>query len=234
MRILVIDDEEHIAELLRFNFALKGYDVEIAYDGVEALIKARECMPDLILLDRMLPNIDGIEVLKLIRSDSDLKKIPVIMLTAKNMEIDKIEGLEFGADDYITKPFSIREVLARVIAVTRRYYKDQIIENKVITLRELKIDLQNFMAYKNDKKIDLTLKEYELLKLLIINKDNVLSRNTLLNEVWGYAYFGETRTVDVHIRHLRKKLEDDDKNPRYIETIRGIGYKIKGSDDNNI
>ena len=231
MNILVIDDEEHIVELLKFNFNLKGYNVESAYDGVEGVEKAKLFKPDLILLDRMLPNMDGIDVLKQIRVDENLKTVPVIMLTAKNMEKDKIEGLEKGADDYITKPFSIKEVLARVTAVTRRYSKFEDEENKTISLGELKIDLLNFEALKSDAKLDLTLKEFELLKLLVLNKDKVVSRNTLLNEVWGYEYFGETRTVDVHIRNLRKKLEDDDKNPKYIETIRGIGYRAKGSDE---
>ncbi|SHJ56931.1 response regulator transcription factor [Tepidibacter formicigenes] len=226
-KILVVDDEEHIVELLKFNLEIKGYKVEVAYDGLDGFIKSKEVNPDLILLDRMLPNMDGIEVLKRVRNDENIKNIPVIMLTAKTMEKDKIEGLEVGADDYITKPFSIEEVLARVNAVLRRYYSTKGENKNTITLGEIKVDLQNYEVIKNGQKIDLTLKEFELLKLLIQNRGKVLSRNFLLDKIWGYEYFGETRTVDVHIRHLRKKIEDDDKRPKYIETIRGVGYKIK-------
>lgn len=221
--ILVVDDEEHIVELLKFNLEMQGYNIEVSYDGLDAFMKARDLNPDLILLDRMLPNIDGLEVLKKIREDSSTKNIPVIMLTAKTMEKDKIEGLEVGADDYISKPFSIQEVLARVKAVLRRYNSNKPEKKAFLELGNIKIDLQNYEVFKNSKKIDLTLKEFELLKLLAQNKGKVLSRNFLLDKIWGYEYFGETRTVDVHIRHLRKKIEDGEK---YIETIRGIGYKI--------
>lgn len=221
--ILVVDDEEHIVELLKFNLEMQGYNIEVSYDGLDAFMKARDLNPDLILLDRMLPNIDGLEVLKKIREDSSTKNIPVIMLTAKTMEKDKIEGLEVGADDYISKPFSIQEVLARVKAVLRRYNSNKPEKKVFIALDNIKIDLQNYEVFKNSKKIDLTLKEFELLKLLAQNQGKVLSRNFLLDKIWGYEYFGETRTVDVHIRHLRKKIEDGEK---YIETIRGVGYKI--------
>lgn len=221
--ILVVDDEEHIVELLKFNLEMQGYNIEVSYDGLDAFIKARDLNPDLILLDRMLPNIDGLEVLKKIREDSSIKNIPVIMLTAKTMEKDKIEGLEVGADDYISKPFSIQEVLARVKAVLRRYNSNKPEKKAFLELGNIKIDLQNYEVFKDSKKIDLTLKEFELLKLLAQNKGKVLSRNFLLDKIWGYEYFGETRTVDVHIRHLRKKIEDGEK---YIETIRGVGYKI--------
>ena len=173
-KILVIDDEMHIVELLKFNLEVNGYIVDYSLDSFEGYHKAKELKPNLILLDWMLPNISGIDVLKKIREDEDLKDTPVIMLTAKNMERDKVKGLEEGADDYITKPFGI--------------------------------------------------KEFDLLKLLLQNKGKVLSRNFLLDKVWGYEYFGETRTVDVHIRYLRKKIEND--GEKYIETIRGIGYKI--------
>ncbi|MEJ8554977.1 response regulator transcription factor [Tepidibacter sp. Z1-5] len=221
--ILVVDDEEHIVELLKFNLETQGYNIETSYDGFDAFIKARELKPDLILLDRMLPNIDGLEVLKKIREDSTIKNIPVIMLTAKTMEKDKIEGLDVGADDYISKPFSIQEVLARVKAVLRRYNSNKPEKKPFIEIGNIKMDLQNYEVFKNSKKIDLTLKEFELLKLLLQNQGKVLSRNFLLDKIWGYEYFGETRTVDVHIRHLRKKIEDGEK---YIETIRGVGYKI--------
>ena len=227
-KILVVDDEENIVELLKFNLELKGYQVECAYDGEEALKKAKDIKPSLILLDLMLPIMDGTTVCRKIREDEELKDTPIIMLTAKNMEKDKIFGLELGADDYITKPFSIKELMARIKAVMRRYSAPpQINQETNIEIDELMIDMENYELFKRGEKIDLTFKEFELLKLLSINRGKVLIRNYLLDKVWGYEYFGETRTVDVHIRHLRKKIEDDDKKPKYIETIRGVGYKMK-------
>jgi len=175
----------------------------------------------------MLPNITGIELLKKIRSDKELRQTPVIMLTAKNMENDKIEGLEKGADDYITKPFSVKELLARISSVLRRYnIQEMPMEENILELGNIKLDLCKHEVYKKGEKIDLTLKEFELLKLLIENKGKVLSRNHLLDKVWGYEYYGETRTVDVHIRYLRKKIEDDSNSEKYIQTVRGVGYKI--------
>lgn len=225
-KVLIIDDEMHIVELLRFNLETSGYKTIYSYDGFDGFIKAKEEKPDLILLDWMLPNISGIEVLKKIRQDADLKKIPVIMLTAKNMEDDKVEGLEVGADDYITKPFSIKELLARITSVMRRYGMNTGKESEELTAGNLKLNLTKHEVKINDKKVDLTLKEFELLKLLLKNRGKVLSRNFLLDEIWGYEYYGETRTVDVHIRYLRKKLEEAGADEKYIETIRGVGYKI--------
>lgn len=226
IRVLVVDDEEHIAELLKFNLETEGFNVEIAYDGLDGFAKAREIKPNLIFLDWMLPGISGIDVLKKIRSDKELSNTPVIMLTAKNMESDKIEGLDVGADDYITKPFSVKEVLARTNAVLRRYSGVPKSSETVLILDDIKVDLQKHEVTKNEQKLELTLKEFELLKMLLQNKGRVLSRNHLLDKIWGYEYYGETRTVDVHIRHLRKKIEDESKGERYIETIRGVGYKI--------
>ena len=225
-KVLIIDDEMHIVELLRFNLETSGYKTIYSYDGFDGFIKAKEEKPDLILLDWMLPNISGIEVLKKIRQDADLKKIPVIMLTAKNLEDDKVEGLEIGADDYITKPFSIKELLARITSVMRRYGMNTGKESEELTAGNLKLNLTKHEVKINDKKVDLTLKEFELLKLLLKNRGKVLSRNFLLDEIWGYEYYGETRTVDVHIRYLRKKLEEAGADEKYIETIRGVGYKI--------
>ncbi|WXR62008.1 response regulator transcription factor [Peptostreptococcaceae bacterium AGR-M142] len=224
-RVLIVDDEEHIVELLKFNLEANGYEVSYAYDGLEGFLKAKEEKPNIILLDLMLPTLDGMEVCKKIREQKDISNIPIIMLTAKNVESDKIMGLELGADDYITKPFSVKEVIARVKAVLRRYdFKDE----EIINIDEhLKIDLSNYEVFKDDIKIELTLKEFEILKLLASNRGRVLSRNLLLDKIWGYEYFGETRTVDVHIRHLRKKIETDDKSHNYIETVRGVGYKFK-------
>ncbi|MCY6959450.1 response regulator transcription factor [Clostridium brassicae] len=223
-KILIVDDEIHIQELIKFNLENNGYEVLCASDGIEALKTAKKYMPQLILLDVMLPGMDGYDVCKEIRKDNTISNIPIIMITAKGEELDKILGLELGADDYIIKPFSIRELVARVKAVLRRT-RIQYIDN-VYCFGNVSIDFQKHEILKDDVKIDLTLKEFELLEVLIKNKGRVMTRDFLLDKIWGYEYIGETRTVDVHIRHLRKKVEDDDKNPRYIETIRGIGYRF--------
>ncbi|MBQ3423063.1 MAG: response regulator transcription factor, partial [Romboutsia sp.] len=202
------------------------YEVDFSYDGLDGYLKIKQDKPQLVLLDWMLPNISGIDMLKKIRSDQSLSNIPVIMLTAKNMENDKIEGLELGADDYITKPFSIKELLARISSVLRRYnINKENIEN-ILNVGNLNMNLLKYEVYRGNEKIDLTLKEFELLKLLLENKGKVLSRNYLLDKIWGYDYYGETRTVDVHIRYLRKKIEGNDASEKYIQTIRGVGYKI--------
>lgn len=228
-KILVVDDEYHIVELVKFNLESSGYEVIEASGGKEALYKIKSERPDLIVLDLMLPEIDGIEICKKVRNDVETESIPIIMLTAKSEETDKIVGLEIGADDYITKPFSVRELMARVKAVLRRNMDPKISElgDKELNIGEITIYQDRYEVLKSGEKLDLTLKEFELLNLLAKNRGKVLSRNYLLDEIWGYDYFGETRTVDVHIRHLRKKIEDDDKNPKLIETIRGIGYKFK-------
>ena len=201
--------------------------MDYSYDGFDGFLKAKENKPDLILLDWMLPNISGIDVLKKIRDDKDLKNTPVIMLTAKNMEADKVEGLVGGADDYITKPFSVKELLARISSVLRRYNINSTREEEILIVKDITLDLIKHEVIKNGEKLDLTLKEFDLLKILLQNKGKVLSRNFLLDKIWGYEFYGETRTVDVHIRYLRKKIENPDSNEKYIETIRGIGYKIE-------
>ncbi len=228
-KILIVDDEEHIVELLKFNLENSGFKVVSAYNGIDALNIVRSEQPKLILLDLMLPGLDGYDVCKEIRRDSTIANIPIIMTTAKSEELDKILGLELGADDYITKPFSMRELVARVKAVLRRTVNTTSFE-KVFNIGNIKVDFLKHEVLKNGEKVDLTLKEFELLETLIKNKGKVLTRDTLLDRIWGYEYIGETRTVDVHIRHLRKKIEDDDKNPRYIETIRGIGYRFSNGD----
>lgn len=224
-KIMIIDDESNIVELVRYNLEMNGYKVLFAFDGNEGLNIVKEKKPDLILLDVMLPGIDGFDVCKAIKKDKEIENIPVIMLTAKGEEFDKILGLELGADDYITKPFSIRELLARIKAILRRNKKEE--SSQVIKFDNIVIDFDKHEVLKSGNKVDLTLKEFELLRLLVLNKGKVLTRDFLLDKIWGYEYYGETRTVDVHVRHLRQKIEDDDKNPRYIETIRGIGYKFK-------
>lgn len=224
-KILVVDDEVHIIELLKYNLESNGYKVISAQTGFEAIKMATEKKPDLILLDVMLPEMDGFDVCKHINKSKETEGIPIIMLTAKGEELDKILGLEIGADDYITKPFSVRELLARIKAVLRRNFKEES-KNQVISIGDLIVNLDKHEVIKDGEKIDLTLKEFELLRLLIVNKGKVLTRDFLLDKVWGYEYYGETRTVDVHIRHLRQKIETDDKNPKFIETVRGIGYKF--------
>ncbi len=223
-KILVVDDEEHIQELIKFNLEKSGYKVICANNGIDAIKLAKEQLPQLMLLDLMLPGMDGLDVCKEIRRDSNMSNMPIIMITAKGEEIDKIIGLELGADDYITKPFSVREMVARIKAILRRTTM-QIVE-KTFKVGNLAIDFGKHEVIKSENKIDLTLKEFELLQILIKNKGRVMTRDFLLDKIWGYEYVGETRTVDVHIRHLRQKIEDDDKNPVYIQTIRGIGYRF--------
>lgn len=225
-KILIVDDEEHIRELLKFNLEKNGYTVYMAVNGLEGLSLAREKQVDLILLDLMLPGIDGFEVCKEIRKDNIISNVPIIMLTAKSEEIDKILGLELGADDYITKPFSIRELSARIKALLRR--SNVKYDNEVLKFGNIVLNLQTREVLKNGEKLEFTLKEFEVLKLLVQNKGKILTREILLDKIWGYEYVGETRTVDVHIRHIRKKVEENDKNPIYIQTIRGVGYKFIG------
>lgn len=229
-RILIIDDEEHILELLDFNLSLEGYEVITTMSSLDGLDIIKQDKPDLVLLDWMLPKMSGIELLNIIKSDEDYDDIAVIMLTAKNMEEDKLEGLTIGADDYVTKPFSIKELSARVKNILKRYNK-QDSNNKTNKLGsnklkagDLILELDRHEVYLRDRLIDLTVKEYGILKLLLENKGRVISREHILEKIWGYDYFGETRTVDVHIRYLRKKLGEDE---NFIDTIRGLGYKIK-------
>ncbi|MGL5084206.1 MAG: response regulator transcription factor [Clostridium sp.] len=224
-KVLVVDDEGHIVELISYNLKTAGYNVITANNGLDAVRIAKEEKPRLMLLDLMIPGLDGFDVCKEVRSDKDLKNTSIIMLTAKGEEFDKILGLELGADDYITKPFSVRELLARVKAVLRRtgVVKE---ENEVFSSGNLKVSFERREVLINNSKVDLTLKEFELLDILIKNRGKILTRDTLLDKIWGYEYIGETRTVDVHIRYIRKKIEVDDKNPKYIETIRGVGYRF--------
>lgn len=228
-RVLVVDDESHIVELISYNLINAGYDVITANNGCDAIKIAKDEKPSLVLLDLMLPGMDGFDVCKEIKGNKELKNTSIIMLTAKGEELDKILGLELGADDYITKPFSIRELLARVKAVLRRVspLKEEI---ETFTCENLYVNFERREVFLENKKIDLTLKEFELLDILIKNRGKILTRDTLLDKIWGYEYIGETRTVDVHIRYLRKKIELDDKKPKFIETIRGVGYRFNPND----
>ena len=222
--ILVIEDEEAIVNILKFNLKKEGYNVLTAFDGVEGLEIVNREVPDLILLDVMMPKMDGFQVCRKVREKFDT---PIIMLTARAEEIDKVLGLELGADDYVTKPFSVRELMARVKANIRRTSIDTTIaENKrnVIKLGDLKIDIDKYEFTKNGQIIELTLREYELLKFLASQKGQIFSREILLEKVWGYEYYGDVRTVDVTIRRLREKVEDIPSKAKYILTKRGIGY----------
>lgn len=227
MQILVVDDEASIRELLSFNLKKNGYSVETAADGREALAKAAGM--DLVLLDIMLPEVDGLEVCRRIKADPQTSGIPIIMLTAKAEEIDRVLGLELGADDYVVKPFSMRELLARVKAVLRRSAKDSQSEKgreETLKIGGLRLDFSSYQAWLHDEPIALTPKEYELLKLLVTNPGRAFTRDELLERIWGYEYYGDTRTVDVHIRHLRAKLKGDENISKAIETVRGIGYRF--------
>ncbi len=226
-KILVVDDEKPIADILKFNLEKEGYSVELAYDGQEAIDKTQRTSPDLILLDIMLPKIDGFAVCKTIRQD---KQTPIIMLTAKEEEVDKVLGLELGADDYITKPFGVRELLARVKANLRRAeipVGSDANSAGCIKSGNIVIDIGKYEVKKEGKTIELTLREYELIKYLASQTEQVFTRETLLEDVWGYEYYGDVRTVDVTIRRLREKIEDDSSNPRYIITKRGVGYYFR-------
>ena len=225
-RVLVVDDEKLIVKGIRFSLEQDGMEVDCAYDGEEALACARENNYDMILLDIMLPKLDGFEVCQQIREFSD---VPVVMLTAKGDDMDKILGLEYGADDYITKPFSM-EVKARIKAIMRRTgKKDREAENsKVIKKGDLKLDCESRRVFSKDREINLTAKEFDLLELLAHNPNKVYSREDLLNLVWGYEYPGDARTVDVHIRRLREKIEANPSDPKYVYTKWGVGYYFRG------
>lgn len=229
-KILVVDDEEHILTLIKFNLEQAGFQVVTAIDGDEALQKATDEKPELIVLDLMLPKKDGMEVCKELRQQRNTT--PILMVTAKDDEFDKVLGLELGADDYMTKPFSPREVVARVKAILRR---SKITETPVQTneetetliIADLKILPEYYEAYFQGEILELTPKEFELLLYLTKNKGRVLTRDQLLSAVWNYDFAGDTRIVDVHISHLREKIEKDSKKPQYIKTIRGLGYKLE-------
>lgn len=228
--ILVVEDELSIATLLKYNLEKAGYNVLLSHDGKEGLDIALSSNPDLIILDLMLPTIDGMEICKEIRSQKN--NIPIIMLTARDDEFDKVLGLELGADDYMTKPFSPREVIARVKAVLRRFNhaknkNEENDEQSVYTFGNVQVYPERYEVLMDNESIEFTPKEFELLVYLLKNKNRVLTRDQLLSAVWNYDFVGDTRIVDVHISHLRDKLEENSRKPKYIKTIRGIGYKFE-------
>ncbi|MDD2372757.1 MAG: response regulator transcription factor [Syntrophomonadaceae bacterium] len=232
-KILVVDDETYIVELVKFNLEKEGYRVIVAFDGIHALEMVREENPHLILLDIMLPSMDGLEVCRTLKQDPNYNTIPIIMLTAKGDEFDTVLGLEMGADDYIKKPFSPREMVARVKARLRALKileAEKAVGKRIFVVKDLIVIPDKYEAFLGEEKLELTPKEFELLTLMASNQGKVFTREALLEKVWGYEYSGDTRTVDVHIRHLRQKLRDDSSFPLYIETVRGVGYRfIEGS-----
>ena len=229
-KILVVDDESSIRQLLNINLSKEGYNIIEAVDGAEAIEIAMKEKPDLILLDVMLPKIDGLSVCKKIKS---VMNVPILMVTAKDGELDKILGLELGADDYVTKPFSIRELIARIKANLRKAeisskpdVKNDKKRENVIKVGELTLDIDRFEVLVNDKTVDLTLREFEVLKFLAMEPGQVISREVLLEKVWGYEYYGDIRTVDVTVRRIREKIEKDTSNPKILMTKRSVGYYI--------
>ncbi|MGQ0604034.1 MAG: response regulator transcription factor [Anaerolineales bacterium] len=224
-RVLLIEDEATVRDTLAMNLRAEKFDVVTASDGADGLRLARDEAPDLIILDLMLPELDGLSVCRMLRRDSD---VPIIMLTARGTEMDRITGLETGADDYVVKPFSLGELLARVRATLRRVRADNRSATTKLSANELSLDLLSRRAYLNGGELKLTHREFDLLAELMRNQGAVLSRDLLLNRVWGYDYVGDSHTVDVHIRWLREKIEEDPSAPKRITTVRGVGYRFEG------
>lgn len=228
-KILIVEDESSIAELLKYNLTKNHFIVNCISDGLNIVENIIEFNSELVLLDLMLPEKDGFEICKELSENEYTKDIPIIIISSKSREFDKVLALELGADDYICKPFSIKEIIARINAVFRRMEKldsQKVSSSQELKFGDIRVDLKKREVYKKDVKLELTFKEFELLVMLIKSNGRVLTREYILDNIWGYKYVGETRTVDVHIRSLRKKIEDDDKNPVFIETMRGIGYKF--------
>ena len=225
-RVLVVDDEPHIVELVRYNLEQEGFGVSVAYDGQQALARVRNDHPDLVVLDLMLPAMDGVEVCRKIRGES---AVPILMLTARDRELDRVAGLELGADDYVTKPFSPRELVARIRAILRRTSGVTLPEAEPLQSDGLRLDSTTHEVWLHARPVDLTAKEFELLRLLMRHPNRVFTRDFLLEHIWGYDYFGSTRTVDMHISRLREKIEDDPATPTFIQTVRGVGYKFKAA-----
>ena len=225
-KILIVEDEVSFSDALAYLLKKESYEVEVAVNGAEAIERFQTFNPDLILLDLMIPEVSGTEVCRVIRSTS---QVPIIMLTAKDSEIDKVVGLELGADDYVTKPYSSRELLARMKAVMRRNSGDNagLEEGALLTAGSVRMDIDKHQVTVNSVAVTVPLKEFELLEFLMRNSGRVLTRSQLIDRVWGNDYFGDTKTLDVHIKRLRAKIEEDPANPKIIHTIRGLGYKLE-------
>ncbi len=226
-KVLIVEDEVTLANNLADKLRSEGFTVITAGDGEDGLAKVRSEHPDLIVLDIMLPGLDGLSLCRIVRRDAATSHIPIIMLTARGTEVDKIVGLESGADDYVVKPFALGEFLARVRAVMRRAPGRPVLQDELVS-NDLQVSLTGRRVYKNGEEIKLSNKEFDLLTELMRNRGVVLSRDLILTKVWGYDYFVDKRTVDVHIRWLREKIEDDASNPRRIVTVRGVGYRFEG------
>ncbi len=225
-KVLIVEDEANIRQLVKYNLEKESFQVLEAEDGLLGLRLAKAEKPDLVLLDLMLPQMDGLEVCRSLKGNPATAALPIIMLTAKSEEIDKVIGLELGADDYMTKPFSPRELVARVKAVLRRSQKEASLPGELVIGR-LRFNFSRYEVHMGNTKLELTPKEYELLKMLATNLGKVFTREQLLEKVWGYEYFGDTRTVDVHVRHLRAKMAADPITADALETIRGFGYRLR-------
>ena len=225
--VLLVEDEENLVQAIRYNLDQEGYDVLTAQDGVTGLEKAQGEAPDLVILDIMLPGMDGLEVCKAIRKDSD---VPILMLTAKGEEIDRVVGLEIGADDYVTKPFSMRELMARVRALLRRPRANvaSAEDDELLRSGDLEIDLAGHSVRQGVATLSLKPREYDLLALFVGNSGRAFTRDQILERLWGYDFVGDVRTVDVHVRWLREKIEEEPSKPRRIVTVRGIGYRFEG------
>ena len=224
--IFVVEDEASTQQLIKYVLDLNNFNTVIFNSGEELLKEIQKTVPDLFILDIMLPGIDGFDICRYIRQTPNLKSLPIIMITAKCDEYDKVLALELGADDFMTKPFSVREMIARVKALLRRVSNTSSAKIEYLRFNDIIVDISRHEVFKNNNLIGMTLKEFELLKILLNNKGIVLSREFLLNNVWGSESYKKSKTVDVHIRYLRQKIEDDDKYPKYIETVRGIGYRF--------
>ena len=225
-KILIVEDEANIRQLVRYNLEKEGFQVMEAADGMQGLRTAQKEKPDLVLLDLMLPGMDGLEVCRTLKGTPATSALPIIMLTAKAEEVDKIIGLELGADDYMTKPFSPRELTARIKAVLRRSQKETALPGE-LQVGRLRFNFSRYEVSMGGVKLELTPKEYELIKMLATNLGKVFTREQLLEKVWGYEYFGDTRTVDVHVRHLRAKMAADPATADMLETVRGFGYRLR-------
>lgn len=227
-KVIIIEDEQTLARTIADKLEAEGYKSLIVSEGEGSLSIIREEMPDLIVLDIMLPGLDGLSICRMVRHDREIADIPIIMLTARGTEVDKIVGLESGADDYIVKPFGLGEFLARVRAVLRRPVRSQVKQQDEITSDDLRLNVTERRFYKGEKEVKLSNKEFDLLSELMRNKSAVLSRDLILTKVWGHDYFVDKRTVDVHVRWLREKIEENPSKPRRIVTVRGIGYRFEG------
>ncbi len=223
-RVLVVEDEQSLRDPLVYLLQKEGYEVLEAADGLQALELFKSGNPELILLDLMLPGLSGNEVCRQIRQTSN---VPVIMLTAKDSEIDKVVGLEIGADDYVTKPYSTRELLARMKAVLRRNGEPEAVKDGILEAGPVRMDVDQHQVFVNGNKISMPLKEFELLELLLENRNRVLTRGQIIDRVWGSNYFGDTKTLDVHVKRIRSKIEEDPARPVHLVTVRGLGYKFE-------